>query len=113
MSDGRISYDITAGAPGFAAAFAGVKSTVGQTVGQLRGLSGPLSQLGGALGGLGPVGGVIGQTMGPLRGVGEEDVRRRALPLRVRGREMRADVAVGQRAVDRVGERVQGDVGVR
>ena len=44
--------------------------------------------------------------------VGEKDVRRRALPLRVRGREMRADVALGQRAVDRVGERVQGDVGV-
>ena len=71
MSDGRISYDITAGAPGFAAAFAGVKSTVGQTVGQLRGLSGPLSQLGGSLGGLGPMGGVIGQVTGPLRGVGE------------------------------------------
>ena len=32
--------------------------------------------------------------------------RRRALPLRVRGREMAADVALGQRAVDRVGQRM-------
>ena len=48
----------------------------------------------------------------PLRRMGEEDLRRRALPLRVGGREMRADVALGQRAIERVGERMQRDVGV-
>ena len=35
-----------------------------------------------------------------------------AAPLRVAGREMRADVALAERAVDRVGDRVQRDVGV-
>ena len=45
--------------------------------------------------------------------VGEEDRGIRAAPARVGGREMRADVALAERAVDRVGERVQRDVGVR
>ncbi len=44
--------------------------------------------------------------------MGEEHLRRRALPLRVRRREMLADVALGERAIDRVGKRVQADVGV-
>ena len=47
-----------------------------------------------------------------FRRMGEKDFRRRALPLRIGGREMLADVALGQRAVERVGERVQADVGV-
>jgi hypothetical protein len=45
-------------------------------------------------------------------GVGQEDVAVRALPLRVGGREMRADIALGQRAVDRVGDGVQPHIGV-
>ena len=36
----------------------------------------------------------------------------RALPVRVGGWEMRADIALGQRAVERVGQRVQPDIGV-
>ena len=48
----------------------------------------------------------------PLRRVGEKDLRRRALPLRVGGREVLADVAIGEGAVERVGERVERDVGV-
>ena len=47
-----------------------------------------------------------------FRRVGEEDLRRRALPLRIGGREMCADVALGKRAVERVGKRVQADVSV-
>ena len=46
------------------------------------------------------------------RRMGEEHMRSRALPLRVRRREMGADVAFGERAVDRVGKRVQRDVRV-
>ena len=45
-------------------------------------------------------------------GVLEEDRRRRAAPFRLRGREMGADVAVAERAVDRVAQRVQHHVGV-
>ena len=42
----------------------------------------------------------------------EEAVRRRAAPLRVARRKVHADVAVGERAEDRVGQRMQHDVGV-
>ena len=45
-------------------------------------------------------------------GMGKEDFRRRILPLRIGGREMGPDVALGERAVEGVGERVQRDVGV-
>ena len=45
-------------------------------------------------------------------GVLEEDLRGRALPLRIGRREVRADVAFAERAVDRVGERVERRVGV-
>ena len=43
---------------------------------------------------------------------GEEPVGGRALPLRIAGREMRADIAVGQRAENGVGQRVQAHIGV-
>ena len=42
----------------------------------------------------------------------EKAVGRGAVPLRIARREMRADVAVGERAEDGVGERMQRDVGV-
>ena len=48
----------------------------------------------------------------PLRRVGEKDLRRRALPLRIGRREVLADVALGEGAIERVGERVERDVGV-
>ena len=44
--------------------------------------------------------------------MGEEDLRRRSLPLRIGGWEMLADVALSKRAVERIGERVQADVSV-
>ena len=47
-----------------------------------------------------------------LGGMGEEQVRRRALPLRVGRREMLADVAEPGRAEQRVGDRVEDDVGI-
>ncbi len=47
-----------------------------------------------------------------LDGEGQEAVRRRVAPLRIARREMHADIAVGQRAEDGIGERVQHDVGV-
>ena len=43
----------------------------------------------------------------------QELVGRRAAPARIVGREMLADVAVGERAEDRVDQRMQRDVGVR
>ena len=43
MADGTVSYSITASGAGFGSAFAGVRSVVGQTTAQLRGLSGSLS----------------------------------------------------------------------
>ena len=48
----------------------------------------------------------------PLRGMGHKTGARRPLPLRIGRREMRADVALGERAVNRVGERVERDVRV-
>ena len=48
----------------------------------------------------------------PPGGVRQEPIGGCAFPLRVGGREMRADVAVGERAEDRVGQGVQPDVGV-
>ena len=47
-----------------------------------------------------------------LRRVGEEAVGRRAAPLRVRRREMLADVAQPGRPEQRIGDRVEDDVGV-
>src|SRR6056297_3699993 len=49
---------------------------------------------------------------GPGAGVVEKDPARGTLPLRVGRRKMPADVAVGQRAVNRVGQRVHRDIGV-
>ena len=46
------------------------------------------------------------------RRVAKEDGRSRAAPMRVGRREVSADVAVAERAIERVGERVQADVGV-
>ena len=46
-------------------------------------------------------------------GVGKEAVGRRALPFRIGGREVLADVAVADGAEQRIGQRVQPDVGVR
>ena len=43
---------------------------------------------------------------------GQKPVGRRAAPLRIAGREMRADVAVGQRAENGVDQRMQRDVGI-
>ncbi len=48
----------------------------------------------------------------PAGRVVEEDRRRRALPLRIARRKMPADVALAERAIDRVGDRMQRDVGV-
>jgi hypothetical protein len=48
----------------------------------------------------------------PLERMGQEPVRGRALPLRVGGREVVADVAVADRAEQGVGQGVQADVGV-
>src|SRR3546814_19160253 len=45
-------------------------------------------------------------------GEGEEAVRRRAAPLRIARREMVADVAVGEGAEDRVGQRMKRDIGI-
>ncbi len=42
----------------------------------------------------------------------EEEVGGRPLPLRVAGREVLANVALAERAQDRIGQSVQGDVGV-
>ena len=42
----------------------------------------------------------------PFRRMSEEDLRRRSFPLRIGGWEMLADVALGKRAVERVGKRV-------
>src|SRR5690625_2074954 len=42
----------------------------------------------------------------------QENMARRPLPLRVRGREMPPDIAIGQRAINGVGKRVQPDIGV-
>ena len=44
--------------------------------------------------------------------MGEEQVGRRAFPLRVRRREMLADVAEARGAEQGVGDRVEDDVGV-
>ena len=52
------------------------------------------------------------RALNALDGECEEAVGRGAAPLRIAGRKMRADVAVGERAEDRVGERMQRDVGV-
>ena len=43
---------------------------------------------------------------------GEEAVGGRAAPLRIARRKMHADVAVGERAEDRVDQRMQRDVGI-
>ena len=48
-----------------------------------------------------------------LSRVNQEAVRRGALPLRIAGREMVADVAVGDRAKNGVGQGVQARIGVR
>ena len=45
-------------------------------------------------------------------GMAEEAMRRRAAPLRIAGREMQADIAGAERAQDRVGERVEPDIGI-
>jgi hypothetical protein len=50
---------------------------------------------------------------GPVDGMGQEDMAFRALPLRVAGREMRADIALGQGAIDRIGQRVQTHIRIR
>ncbi len=47
-----------------------------------------------------------------LRREGEEAVGARALPLRIAGRKMRADVAVGERAEDGVDQRMERRVGI-
>ena len=47
-----------------------------------------------------------------LDGELQEAVGRRAAPLRIARRKMRADVAVGERAEDGVGQRMQTDIGV-
>ena len=49
----------------------------------------------------------------PLRRMRKEKMRSRAFPSGIGGREMGADVALGERAVDRVGERMQRHVRVR
>jgi hypothetical protein len=49
----------------------------------------------------------------PLDRIGEEDGRGSPLPLRIRWREMRADIAVRKRAQDRIGDGVGEDVGIR
>ena len=45
-------------------------------------------------------------------GIAQKPFRRRALPLWIGGREVDADVAVGERAEDRIGQRVKSNVGV-
>ena len=45
-------------------------------------------------------------------GKGKEAVRRGAAPLRIARREMVADVAVGERAKDCIGQRMKPDVGI-
>ena len=42
----------------------------------------------------------------------QEEIGRRALPLRIGGREVAADVSVGKRAENRVGDGVEADIGV-
>ncbi len=46
------------------------------------------------------------------RRMGQKDLAGRPLPLRVAGREMPPDVALRQRAIDRVGQRVHAHIGV-
>ena len=47
-----------------------------------------------------------------IRRMRQEHMRRRAAPAFVRGRKMLADIAGAERAQDRVGQRVQSDIGV-
>ena len=48
----------------------------------------------------------------PLDRKAQKAVGRRAAPLRIAGRKMRADIAVGERAENGVGQRMQGHIGV-
>ena len=49
----------------------------------------------------------------PGRGILDEEARGGTLPLRIARRKMRADIAVADRAEERVGQRMQRHVGIR
>ena len=58
------------------------------------------------------IGNRIALAAGKFSGVAQEDVAFRAFPLRVRRREMTADIAHRQGTIDRIGQRMHAHIGV-